>query len=84
VHTDLRRAGAALEHVPEHGPTGCSIVEQPAGNPQGSRFVTTCTCDFGAALYSCSLYWILRTLMPRISAALDVEPAVASRVFKMA
>lgn len=38
----------------------------------------------GAAPYSWSLYWILRTLMPSTSAALLVEPPCASRVFKIA
>ena len=30
------------------------------------------------------MYWILRTLMPRISAALEVEPPVACRVVRIA
>ena len=36
--------------------------------------------DLGAPSYSCSLYWILRTLIPRISAAWLVDPPVDSSV----
>ena len=37
-----------------------------------------------AAPYSCSLYWILRTLIPSTRAARDVLPPFAARVSKMA
>jgi len=46
--------------------------------------LTASTLDLGALWYSCSLYWILRTLMPSISAALLVAPPVASSVLTMA
>ena len=36
------------------------------------------------ASYSCSLYWILRELMPSTAAAFDVEPPHISSVFRMA
>ena len=36
------------------------------------------------ALYSCSLYWILRAEMPSTIAALDVEPPHALSVFRIA
>lgn len=38
----------------------------------------------GTSWYSWSLYWILRTEMPRISAAREVEPPVNSSVLRMA
>lgn len=42
--------------------------------PEFCRLPTAGTPLFGAAPYSCSLYWILRTLMPSTSAALLVDP----------
>ena len=39
------------------------------GHLSSSVSVTGARDDLGALSYSCSLYWILRTLMPRISAA---------------
>jgi len=44
---------------------------------------TTSTSDRGAWLYSCSLYWIFRVLIPRISDALDVAPPVAFMVSRI-
>jgi hypothetical protein len=46
--------------------------------------VTASTSERGAALYSWSRYWMVRTLMPRISAAREVEPPVERRVSRMA
>ena len=52
--------------------------------PSRSERLTASTAERGAALYSCMRYWIVRALMPRISAAFDVEPPVDSSVLRIA
>ena len=55
-----------------------------SGRVHFSSSLTGGRADFGALSYSWSLYWILRTLMLRISAARLVEPPVDSSVLVIA
>ncbi len=52
--------------------------------PSRSALRTASISERGAALYSCSRYWMVRVLMPSISAARDVEPPVAFKVSMIA
>jgi hypothetical protein len=65
------------------------LVEQrhalPSRSPTPAGLIaTTSTSERGAAWYSCSRYWIVRGLIPRISAAVEVEPPTAFRVSRIA
>ena len=57
---------------------------RPTAQAPGSPSLTEGRADLGALSNSWSLYWILRTLMLRISAARPVDPPVDSSVLVMA
>ena len=73
VHGEATAVGPAVEasSPPSSGPSRSGPVGRPRGPPS-------------SAAYSFSRYWILRTLMPRIAAAREVEPLTCSSVRRMA
>ena len=70
-------AGAVHAPTAMHLEPGAFVVVQ-------DRELLRHISERGAALYWCRRYWIVRVLMPSISAAREVEPPVAFSVSRIA